>query len=118
MHLLGVNFDCASAGEIRACLSVGASPSDIIYANPAKGFSHIEYAKQQGVKKMTFDNKEELHKIKKIFPDAELVLRIAANDSKVCYYYFHLTRDLPLKLNLICSSTHPLTSLVINAIWI
>lgn len=82
MHLLGVNFDCASAGEIRACLSVGASPSDIIYANPAKGFSHIEYAKEQGVKKMTFDNKEELHKIKKIFPDAELVLRIAANDSK------------------------------------
>jgi len=31
---------------------------------------------------MTFDNKEELAKIHKIFPEAELVLRIAANDSK------------------------------------
>jgi len=82
MHLLGVNFDCASAGEIRTCLSVGASPNDIIYANPAKGFKHIEYSKEQGVKKMTFDNKQELMKIQKIYPEAELVLRIAANDSK------------------------------------
>jgi ornithine decarboxylase len=65
MHLLGVNFDCASAGEIRTCLSVGASPNDIIYANPAKGFKHIEYSKEQGVKKMTFDNKQELMKIQK-----------------------------------------------------
>jgi ornithine decarboxylase len=80
MHLLGVNFDCASAGEIRACLGVGANPSDIIYANPAKGFKHIEYAKEQGVNRMTFDNKEELHKVKQIFPNVQLVLRIAAND--------------------------------------
>lgn len=70
---------------IRACLSVGANPKDIIYANPAKGFKHLEYAKEQNVKKMTFDNKEELGKIQKAYPDAELVLRIAANDSKVCH---------------------------------
>jgi len=82
MHLLDVHFDCASAGEIKACLSVGANPKDIIYANPAKGFKHLEYAKEQNVKKMTFDNKEELSKIQKAYPDAELVLRIAANDSK------------------------------------
>jgi len=82
MHLLGVHFDCASAGEIRACLSVDARPEDIIYANPAKGFKHIEYAKEQGVTKMTFDNQEELSKIHKLYPEAELVLRIAANDSK------------------------------------
>jgi len=31
---------------------------------------------------MTFDNKAELEKIARIFPEAELVLRIAANDSK------------------------------------
>jgi len=82
LHLLGVNFDCASAGEIRTCLEIGAQPNDIIYANPAKGFKHIQYAKDENVKKMTFDNKEELAKIHKIFPEAELVLRIAANDSK------------------------------------
>jgi len=82
MQILGVHFDCASAGEIKACLDQHATPSEIIYANPAKGFKHIEYAKEQGVTKMTFDNKEELNKIHKIFPEAELVLRIAANDSK------------------------------------
>jgi hypothetical protein len=32
---------------------------------------------------MTFDNRDELVKIQSIYPDAELVLRIAANDSKV-----------------------------------
>jgi len=82
LHLLDLSYDCASAGEIKKCLSVGASPSRIIYANPAKGMNHILYAKEKGVKKMTFDNKEELFKIQKLFPEAELVLRIAANDSK------------------------------------
>jgi len=82
LHLLGVNFDCASAGEIKTVLEIGANPNDVIFANPAKGFSHLEYAKLKGVKKMTFDNKEELKKIHKMFPQAELVLRIAANDSK------------------------------------
>jgi len=50
--------------------------------NPAKGFLHIEYSKGHNVRKMTFDNKEELKKIMNIYPDALLVLRIAANDSK------------------------------------
>ena len=80
------NFELVFCADFlcRACLSVGANPKDIIYANPAKGFKHLEYAKEQNVKKMTFDNKEELGKIQKAYPDAELVLRIAANDSKVC----------------------------------
>jgi len=82
LHLLGANFDCASKAEIELCLSVGAQPSDIIYANPAKGFKHVEYAKQRNVKMMTFDNKAELDKIAAIFPDAHLVIRIASNDSK------------------------------------
>ena len=30
---------------------------------------------------MTFDNTDELHKIKKLFPDAELFLRISTDDS-------------------------------------
>jgi diaminopimelate decarboxylase len=82
LHLLGANYDCASKAEIELCLSVGAQPSDIIYANPAKAFKHVEYAKSRNVKMMTFDNKSELDKILSIFPDAELVLRIASNDSK------------------------------------
>jgi len=82
LHLLGANFDCASRSEIELALSIGAQPGEIIYANPAKGFKHIEYAKEKGVKQMTFDNKAELDKIAELFPEAQLVLRIASNDSK------------------------------------
>jgi ornithine decarboxylase len=81
LFLLGVNFDCASKGEIEQVLSIGAEPTQIIYANPAKGIDHINFAKYKDVRLMTFDNLSELTKILKIFPDAELVLRIASNDT-------------------------------------
>eukprot|EP01123_Difflugia_compressa_P012631 TRINITY_DN548_c0_g1_i6.p1 TRINITY_DN548_c0_g1~~TRINITY_DN548_c0_g1_i6.p1 ORF type:complete len:508 (-),score=79.35 TRINITY_DN548_c0_g1_i6:54-1577(-) len=79
--ILGVNFDCASKGEIEQMLSLGAFPHQIIFANPAKGFEHIEYAKKKNVRLMTFDNLAELKKIMQYFPSAEVVLRISSNDS-------------------------------------
>jgi len=78
---LGIGFDCASKTEIEQVLSLGVDPSRIIYANPCKQQSFIRYSKKQNVKKMTFDNAEELYKIKALFPDAELVLRILTDDS-------------------------------------
>eukprot|EP01125_Pyxidicula_operculata_P005073 TRINITY_DN185_c0_g1_i2.p1 TRINITY_DN185_c0_g1~~TRINITY_DN185_c0_g1_i2.p1 ORF type:complete len:406 (+),score=53.31 TRINITY_DN185_c0_g1_i2:242-1459(+) len=81
LFLLGVNFDCASKGEIDLVMSLGAEPTQIIYANPAKGIDHIEHAKAKDVRLMTFDNANELEKIMKNFPEAEVVLRIASNDS-------------------------------------
>lgn len=79
---LGTGFDCASKAEIQQTLSLGVDPSRLIYANPCKQASFIRYAAQHGVKKMTFDNVEELEKIKRFFPEAELVLRILTDDSK------------------------------------
>lgn len=79
---LGVNFDCASKGEIKAVLDLGVDPERIIFANPCKQNSFIKYANEKNVKKMTFDNEAELHKIKQHFPDAELVIRIKVDDSK------------------------------------
>jgi len=81
LYLLGVNFDCASKGEIDLALEVGADPTQIIYANHAKGPDHIRFARDKGVRLMTFDNQQELEKILSVFPDAEVVLRIASNDS-------------------------------------
>jgi len=81
LFILGVNFDCASKGEIQQILELGADPSQIIYANPAKGFEHINYAREKDVRLMTFDNITELNKIMQHFPDAELVLRISSNDT-------------------------------------
>jgi ornithine decarboxylase len=74
LYILGVNFDCASKGEIQSILDIGAEPSQIIYANPAKGFDHIIYAREKDVRLMTFDNLFELQKILQHFPNAELSL--------------------------------------------
>eukprot|EP01124_Arcella_intermedia_P017880 TRINITY_DN24859_c0_g1_i1.p1 TRINITY_DN24859_c0_g1~~TRINITY_DN24859_c0_g1_i1.p1 ORF type:complete len:504 (+),score=80.50 TRINITY_DN24859_c0_g1_i1:91-1602(+) len=81
LFLLGVNFDCASKGEIEMVLNLGAEPNQIIFANPAKGFDHIQYSKAKDVRLMTFDNMAELKKILNMFPEAELVLRISSNDT-------------------------------------
>ena len=78
----GAGFDCASKAEIRLALSVGAPSSDIIYANPCKQRNHIKYAATRGVDRMTFDNEDELYKIKSVNPDAQLILRILTDDSK------------------------------------
>lgn len=73
---LGTNFDCASKGEINKVLSVGVSPDRIIFANPAKPASHIRHAASIGVSRMTFDNEAELHKVKNLYPNAKMVIRI------------------------------------------
>ncbi|XP_071807591.1 ornithine decarboxylase-like [Asterias amurensis] len=78
---LKTNFDCASKSEIQMVLNLGVAPSRIIFANPCKQRSHLKFAAQKGVDLMTFDNEEELHKIKKVFSEARLVLRILTDDS-------------------------------------
>ena len=78
---MGTGFDCASKAEIEQVLRLGVSPSRIIYAQPCKTKSFIRYAAKEGVRQMTFDNADELYKVKEIFPDAELFLRILTDDS-------------------------------------
>ena len=81
MAQLGTGFDCASKFEIQQILNLGVDPARIIYAQPCKTNSFIRYAAQRDVKQMTFDNAEELYKVKQHFPDAELYLRILTDDS-------------------------------------
>lgn len=78
---LGTGFDCASKAEIDLVLGLGVDASRIIYAQPCKTKSYLRHAEREDVKQMTFDNADELHKIKKHFPGAELVLRILTDDS-------------------------------------
>ncbi|CCK70196.1 ornithine decarboxylase SPE1 KNAG_0D04510 [Huiozyma naganishii CBS 8797] len=78
---MGVNFDCASKMEIAQILALGIHPDRIVYANPCKMSSYIRFAEKQGVLYTTFDNVEELHKIKKFHPSARLLLRITTDDS-------------------------------------
>jgi ornithine decarboxylase len=78
---LGTGFDCASKAEIEQVLKMNVEPERIIYAQPCKTNSYVRYASSHGVKQMTFDNTDELYKIKKLYPGAELFLRISTDDS-------------------------------------
>ncbi|PSS31218.1 Ornithine decarboxylase [Actinidia chinensis var. chinensis] len=80
MEALGASFDCASRAEIETVLSLGVSPSRIIYANPCKPESHIKYAASVGVNLTTFDSLEEIQKIQKHHPNCDLLIRIKAPD--------------------------------------
>ncbi len=84
---LGTSFDCASMEEIKTILNFGIPPRKIIYANPCKSPVHLKYAASVGVSKMTFDNADELLKIKQYYPAAELVIRVHVDDSKsICQF--------------------------------
>lgn len=55
-------------------------PSRIVFANPCKAVSALCVARDMGVVRTTFDNLDELDSIKRFMPNAELFLRIHAND--------------------------------------
>lgn len=79
---LGCNFDCASKEEIKTVLNITNDTSRIIFANPCKPISHIEYAERKNVSLIVFDCIEELIKIKTYHPNANVILRLAVDDSK------------------------------------
>ena len=66
---------------MKLVLDLGVSPSRIIFASPVKSRSALEYAKLKRVQCMTFDNREELRKIARHYPEASLYIRIVAKDS-------------------------------------
>jgi ornithine decarboxylase len=79
---LGTGFDVASDGEIELIMKLETNRDNIIFANPIKEIDHIEFARQQQVSMMTFDNKDELFKIISHDPDAQLVLRILVDNKE------------------------------------
>ncbi|KXT04170.1 hypothetical protein AC578_67 [Pseudocercospora eumusae] len=81
LHELGTGFDCASKQEIQQILDIGVSPDRIIYAQPCKTISHLKFSARHCIRRMTFDNADELYKIQALFPAAELLLRITTDDS-------------------------------------
>ncbi|XP_035733399.1 ornithine decarboxylase-like [Vespa mandarinia] len=78
---MNANFDCASKQEIQQVMQLNISPDRIIFAHPMKSPSHIKFAKSVGVEKMTVDGKCELYKIKKLFPEAKIIIRFRCDDN-------------------------------------
>jgi len=80
LAMRGANFDVASAAEMRHVLSLGISPSRIIFANTIKSAEDITYAERHRVQLMTFDSEPELYKIAEHHPRARVLLRIKVDN--------------------------------------
>ncbi|CAJ0916976.1 unnamed protein product, partial [Mesorhabditis belari] len=78
----GCSFDCASQNEIDLLIKLGASPSQIIFAHPAKTEESILFAKAHDVKLLVVDSVEELLKQSRLFPGSKSVIRISASSSQ------------------------------------
>jgi ornithine decarboxylase len=74
---LGASFDCASEAEMNLVLSMGVSPSKIVYANPTRPVSHLRFARAHNVDVLTADNTDELLKIASEHPTCRVLIRIA-----------------------------------------
>jgi len=75
-------FDCASPSEMKLVLPLGVNPAEqIVYANPCKQISAVEFAQQVGVRRLVFDNAAELQKLANTYPSAELLLRVQTDDA-------------------------------------
>jgi ornithine decarboxylase len=91
---LGCSFDCATQGEIDTVLHglgdelsfarrVGRAASSIVYANPAKMESMLDFAITHGVRMTVFDGEDELRKIAAMRDGSQmqLLLRLTTDDS-------------------------------------
>jgi hypothetical protein len=73
-----VNFDCASHGEIKQILNLEINQNRIIYANPYKSKSDIEYALSKNIPLTVVDSIEELEKLRD--KNIEILIRVKVND--------------------------------------
>ena len=82
LKLLGVNFDCASSFELDLIARELKNPVEsIVYSHPCKLSSHLQHADKLGVSLTVADNEEELDKIKLYAPHAQVLIRLAVDDS-------------------------------------
>lgn len=79
---MGVGFNCANKSEMELVLELGCEASKIVFGNPCKQSSHVRYAAKHQVNLVGFDSAAELSKMKKNYPQAQLVLCMAEDDDE------------------------------------
>ncbi|XP_069051538.1 ornithine decarboxylase-like [Lepisosteus oculatus] len=77
---LGAGFDCASQGEMQLVLALGVPAHRIVFAQPCKQLSHLQFAAKHDVQLATFDSQEELRQAALHHPRAQMLLRISVQD--------------------------------------
>ena len=78
---IGLKVDCASPGEMKACLNAGFHSSDILYANTMKSSADLREAVELGVGVTTTDSVEGVEQIANQDADTAVIVRLAVSDS-------------------------------------
>jgi len=74
----GINYDCASRGEINQILDLGINNNNIIYANPYKNQIDINYAISKNIPLTVVDSTNELNKLRN--KNIDTLIRVKVND--------------------------------------
>ena len=72
----GAGFEIASIAELEMLLPLGVNPGEVLYSNPIKPRTHLQRAAARGVRWYVADGREEIRKIMRLAPDAQISLRI------------------------------------------
>lgn len=87
---LGASFDCASGVELsivhNELCAIGRGDAafirdHILFANPVKNVDDLCLARRLGVTYVTVDSTEEMHKLSRHLPEAQVIIRICTDDS-------------------------------------
>jgi len=84
-----VSFDVASMKEMIQCAQLGVRPENMIFSNPCKTESDLEFAEGLGIELTVFESIGELHKIHQVYPKAHLLVRIKAVDKDAQIQFSH-----------------------------
>jgi len=75
-------IDVASYGEVAVAAAAGVAPERLFHSNPIKKDTDIIRSVQHGVQWFTFDNADEIEKLRTHAPDANVLLRVAIRNDK------------------------------------
>lgn len=80
---IGCGFECASKNEIAQVLAMNVQPEKIVFMHPNKLGEDLIFAEKHKVMRMSFDSADELVNITKVFPGAEVIVRILNEGEKL-----------------------------------
>jgi ornithine decarboxylase len=81
LQTLGISLDVCTPVEVKAGLAAGFTPDRMLHTHPCKTEDNLTQSYAAGVRWFVYDNADELPKIARLAPDAQVLLRVAAKSS-------------------------------------
>jgi ornithine decarboxylase len=75
----GCSFDVASPAEVRAALTAGAEPAELICSNPVRRREEVAEADRLGVRLSVVDSPQEVAKVAEAAPGSSVLVRLLAS---------------------------------------